>query len=476
MVLAFNRAIVHEIRIRLRETFDAVGYGAMVRHVRVHTFHGLAAGLLRRVGDGSDLLGELETWLASPGNAALAADGLRAILVDEYQDVDSQREANLFRLQDASGASLFAIGDDDQDILGFTHADRGDLHSPGCGRFEQFADHFSLADDQRLQLRVNFRSCRSIVERSNNLIQRHADKNAAYRRLKTEPLSSASKTDGSALHSASRKELLNELKIRVPQARDDGRSIAVLCRTNDEVVEVAESLQNVVESIEIRTSDPYAVEQLRHFALFLDDVRDITGNEENPLLTDTRIDQLLKQWKQRAVPEATDGSPFGLPEDLVNIALKQNRFARAQDLLNVAAMKSDELVRILNREQTKNCVVSTIHRVKGLEFDEVVLIPSQAQFPFGRRDHQFDLAQAAAEEMRLFYVGMTRAQHSLLFGWAEREKAWWKGEKFAGEGQTCSRRRVLGGRLKGEVDIGWAGRSGCGERSSGLHRAVGAGW
>lgn len=251
MVLAFNRAIVHEIRIRLRETFDAVGYGAMVRHVRVHTFHGLAAGLLRRVGDGSDLLGELETWLASQGNAALAADGLRAILVDEYQDVDSQREAILFRLQDASGASLFAIGDDDQDILGFTHADRGDLHSPGCGRFEQFADHFSLADDQRLQLRVNFRSCRSIVERSNNLIQRYADKNAAYRRLKTEPLSSASKTDGSALHFASRKELLKELKIRVPQARDDGRSIAVLCRTNDEVVE-AESLRTGTGSAERR--------------------------------------------------------------------------------------------------------------------------------------------------------------------------------------------------------------------------------
>lgn len=462
MVLAFNRAIVHEIRIRLRETFDAVGYGAMVRHVRVHTFHGLAARLLRRVGDGDDLLGELKEWLASPGNAIQAADGLRAILVDEYQDVDSKREAILFRLQEISDARLFAIGDDDQDILGFTNTDRGDLHSPGCGRFERFAEHFRLSEHQQLQLSVNFRSDKRIVEFSNKLMKQYADRNSDYRRLKTEPLSSASQSDGSALHSASRMKLLDEMKRRVSQARDEGRSIAILCRTNDEVVEVAESLQDVVESIEIRTSEPYDVDQLRHHALFLDAVRQITGNESNPLLTDPRIDELLAQWQQLAIPETTGGSPFGVPEDLVNLALKQNRFARSQDLLNVAAMKSDELVRIFKREQTKNCVVSTIHRVKGLEFDEVVLLPSTAPFPFGRqhRKHKLDLAQAAAEEVRLFYVGMTRAKHRLLLGWGDkRENAWWKGEEFAGEIQDGSRPRVLRGRLKDEVDIGWAGRS-----------------
>lgn len=468
MVLAFNRAIVHEIRIRLRETFDAVGYGAMVRHVRVHTFHGLAARLLRGIGNGDDLLGELEKWLGSPGNAIQAADGLRAILVDEYQDVDSKREAILFRLQEISGASLFAIGDDDQDILGFTNSDLGDLRSPGCGRFERFADNFSLADDQRLQLRVNFRSDKHIVRFSNELMKRYADRNPDYRRLKTEPLSSASPDDGIVDYDDSRENLLKELKRRVSQARNEGRSIAILCRTNDEVVEVAESLQDVVESIEIRTSDPYDVDQLRHHALFLDAVRQITGNESNPLLTDPRIDELLMQWKHLAIPEATDGSPFGIPDDLVNLALKQNRFARAQDLLNAAAMKSDELVRILNREQTKNCLVSTIHRVKGLEFDEVVLVPSQAQFPFVRRDHQLDLAQAAAEEMRLFYVGMTRAKHKLLFGWgAEREKAWWEGKKFVVESQGGSRRHVLGGRLD-EVDISWAGRSRSGKHFQNL--------
>jgi superfamily II DNA helicase RecQ/superfamily I DNA/RNA helicase len=460
MVLAFNRAIVHEIRIRLRETFDAVGYGAMVRHVRVHTFHGLAARLLRRVGDGDDLLGELKEWLASPGNAIQAADGLRAILVDEYQDVDSEREAILFRLQEISDAHLFAIGDDDQDILGFTNTDRGDLHSPGCGRFERFAEHFRLSEHQQLQLSVNFRSDKRIVSYSNELMKRYADRNSAYRRLKSEPLSSASLDDGVVDYHASRENMLKELKRRVSQARNEGRTIAILCRTNDEVVEVAESLQGVVESIEIRTDAPYDVARLRHHALFLDAVRQITGNESNPLLTDPRIDELLEQWQQLAIPEATNGSPFGVPEDLVNLALKQNRFARAQDLLHIAAMKTDELVRILKREQTKNCVVSTIHRVKGLEFDEVVLLPSKAQFPFGWRDRQLDLAQPAAEEMRLFYVGMTRAKHKLLFGWgAEREKAWWEGVEFAGETQDSSRARVLRGRLKDEVDIGWAGRS-----------------
>lgn len=479
MVLAFNRAIVHEIRIRLRETFDAVGYGAMVRHVRVHTFHGLAARLLRQVS--KNLLGELIEWLRNPGNAVQAADGLRAILVDEYQDVDAQREAILFRLQEVSGASLFAIGDDDQDILGFTNSNReddaededalefadsslGDLTAPGCERFERFAEHFGLEEHQRLQLRVNFRSDTRIVSHSNELMKRYTDRHSDYRRLKTEPLSSAPlKDEGTAHHSALREELLEEMKRRVIRAREIGCSIAILCRSTNEVVEVADILQKIDESVEIRTGKPYTVERLRHHALFLDAVRQITSNDSNPLLS-LCIDELLDPWKQLAIPEAIEGSPFGVPEDLVNIALKQNRFARIQDLLNVGTMKSDELVRILKLKQNSNCVVSTIHRVKGLEFDEVVLLPSTASFPFGKKDgkQNQDIAQAAAEEMRLFYVGITRAKHRLLFGWgAEREKAWWEGQKFAGESQGDSRRQVLAGQL-GEVDISWAGRSGSG--------------
>lgn len=464
LVLAFNRAIVHEIRIRLRETFDAVGYGAMVRHVRVHTFHGLAARLLRRIGDGDELLGTLEKWLASPGNALQAADGLRAILVDEYQDVDAKREAILFRLQEASRASLFAIGDDDQDILGFTNSDSEDLLAPGCGRFERFADRLHLADHQCLQLRQNFRSDRLIVNRSDRLIQKYAGANPHYRRLKVDPLLSASPNDGRveglSTQELSQDELTNQLKNRVSIARADGRSIAILCRTNDEVAEVAETLRDAVGSVEVRTSDPYAIAQLRHHALFLDAVRRTTGDGANPLLTDPIIDEVLEQWGDLAIPETTDGSSFGVPEDLVKLVLRQNRFARAQDLLNFAGMKSDELLRILKREQTTDCLVSTIHGVKGLEFDEVVLLPSQAQFPFGRND---DVAKAAAEEMRLFYVGMTRARHGLIFGWGGREKAWWNRERFHGDGQSAPRRRVFGGRLKGEVDIGWAGRSRSGE-------------
>lgn len=47
MVLAFNRAVVFEIRSRIRELFQSLGYGSYVRGLQVSTFHALA---VRHVG------------------------------------------------------------------------------------------------------------------------------------------------------------------------------------------------------------------------------------------------------------------------------------------------------------------------------------------------------------------------------------------------------------------------------------------
>jgi DNA helicase-2/ATP-dependent DNA helicase PcrA len=83
------------------------------------------------------------------------------------------------------------------------------------------------------------------------------------------------------------------------------------------------------------------------------------------------------------------------PINLVKKSLRHYAFMKESDLI----MKDDKLV------------VSTIHAAKGLEFDTVI-IPSVIKNKF---PHYFAKnRQSILEELRIFYVGMTRAKMQLI--------------------------------------------------------------
>jgi ATP-dependent exoDNAse (exonuclease V) beta subunit len=63
----------------------------------------------------------------------------------------------------------------------------------------------------------------------------------------------------------------------------------------------------------------------------------------------------------------------------------------------------------------------TLHRAKGLEFDHVLLAgPEEGVWPNWQAEQQ----GAIAEERRLFYVGVTRARHSLQLSWVRHRRDW----------------------------------------------------
>ena len=68
-------------------------------------------------------------------------------------------------------------------------------------------------------------------------------------------------------------------------------------------------------------------------------------------------------------------------------------------------------------------VISTLHAVKGLQYDNVfILNVNEGSIPYKKAV----LKEALEEERRLFYVGMTRAKKELTLCYAERqfEKEW----------------------------------------------------
>jgi len=116
----------------------------------------------------------------------------------------------------------------------------------------------------------------------------------------------------------------------------------------------------------------------------------------------------------------------------------------------LTSLKTGDLSRL--EGQADCAIVSTIHKVKGMEFDDVVIVPSTAPFPF---DGKYSLRQQQAEEeVRLWYVAMTRAKSRLAYAWSDRERAWQSGQPWQGT-QTEKGKSILTGSL-GELFISWA--------------------
>src|SRR5699024_2422146 len=110
----------------------------------------------------------------------------------------------------------------------------------------------------------------------------------------------------------------------------------------------------------------------------------------------------------------------------------------------VKTLKQDELTRLLGSEKYRQMrVISTIHKVKGLEYDHVIMLPSKMNFAI-RKQGGMAVVRDAAEEARLYYVGMTRAKSGLYRFVGDREYAWAKSRPFDSTEQDGGARLLLG--------------------------------
>jgi len=88
------------------------------------------------------------------------------ILIDEYQDISTQRSLLIKALMDKNeGCKLFCVGDDWQSIMGFTGSNLDFFVN-----FDQYFDHPARTD-----LTVNYRSCKSIVDLGAAIISRNGE-------------------------------------------------------------------------------------------------------------------------------------------------------------------------------------------------------------------------------------------------------------------------------------------------------------
>ena len=417
LALAYNRHAAVEIRRRLRDLVGRDAYG-----VTVLTCHALAmrlvgasfAGLPDQPDDQvfRDLMRQATALLRGEGLLPEEADaqrdrllrGFRWILVDEYQDIGAEEYALISALagrtleDDGAKLTLFAVGDDDQNIYAFAGA--------SVAFIRQFEEDYKARTNY---LTDNYRSSQHMIAAANALIQPTQDRMKTEQPIRIDRGRRLEPRGGSWQG----RDPVGQGKVQILEAGDDAVSQARLA--------VAE-LQRL-KSLDSEWDWAGCAVIARQWK-WLEPVRaccDLHGipvqmaNEEIPGFWRLREIQAFVTWlRKREIPTA-DGPALqawakaqrpGPWQELLSQAIEEyireggGAEAPVERLLEWLA----EWGRDVRRRQ-QGLLLLTAHRAKGLEFDHVVVLDGSW--------HDRPRGNAPDEERRLYYVAMTRARETL---------------------------------------------------------------
>ncbi|MCK8780782.1 RecQ family ATP-dependent DNA helicase [Rhizobium sp. NTR19] len=416
LVLTYNRHAAAEIRIRLRHLIgdDAAG-------VTISTCHALA---MRLVGasfagtasetspDFDGIVMEAVRQLNGEGLSKPEAEaqrdtliqGYRWILVDEYQDIGPEEYALISAVAGRSiddkelRLSLFAVGDDDQNIYAFAGA--------SIRFIRQFEADYSA---RPMFLVENYRSTAHIVAAANVVIAPAAARMKAGHDIAIDRKRSKAPPGG-------------EMEALDPVAR--GRVQVLDCPSGDN----AQAMTAIDELVRLSRLDPEW--NWSRAAIIARDWRRLAPvrayAETLGIPVEMANESLPSIWRLREMQQfidvlRRDNTRLLGVRDLVGVlnAIPSNRWtdligegiaALAKELAN-KAMPVPDLVEWFAewsndaRGDQRGLLLLTAHRAKGLEFDDVVILNGGWDRPSKGED--------ADAPRRLFYVAMTRARRSL---------------------------------------------------------------
>ncbi|MGB5219111.1 MAG: DEAD/DEAH box helicase [Smithella sp.] len=468
LVLAFNRAVVYEIRKKIIELFSKLRCGSYVKNLHVYTFHAFAKRAMKISGNGSDE-DELEKLLPVFAERLRTDDQFRkevaglykAILIDEFQDMNDDFYSVIISMQQASGAGLMVIGDDDQDVLLWNRLkkkQKTSLHA--VDYFERLNSDVANVDIKYLT--INFRSAGEIVHRSQKFLDNVLLKVQPSRTRLKKHILLKENPDNKAQATIEQDCSLEDFITIIPEQLKENKEIAILCRTNAEVVDTYKKViaANIIHRnvIQIQNNIDLRLSVIREYAEWLDICRKRNLRNGDTLMTDELLEELMVEYNDLGLPEGNKQ----VVDQLWGLTHWQFRNPSLQMHIEfIEDMYKDDLDRLMRRYgQTSSrgrLIISTINKVKGLEFDTVFIKPSSASFPFADEYDEavnYSIDDRAAEEARLYYVAMTRAKSGLYFKWGDREKGWANRTQYKTDVEKYS--SYLEGKHE-EIIVSWPG-------------------
>jgi superfamily I DNA/RNA helicase len=443
LILAYNRAVVIELKERLRKLFKQLGYSKLIKKLKIFTFHGFIKYTLGTELDDLDFNDWTPRFIDiihnSPGTIGQKLGTIRYVFVDEFQDITSQRMELLKFIANPERTKICVIGDPNQSIYGYERANVGDPMNP-----QPYYEAFSkIYKPKILNLNINYRSYIEILSESERLLSLN-DSRIEITKLfadnKTNTTNPPVEIINFRENRVEWKLKLQEL-LRYKDERGKYRQIAIMFRSNNEVYRAFNVLKDLNLNVRLRVQGAKGgLSKTREFYHLLSNLR--SKNKDKLSLnylqdiSDLKLSVLknYSNWDAYILDvfhcivcefekEKEDDSTY---EDLIQFIEDIGRNDDGQ----FGKIYEQNIKDIGGNNSLQEVIITTMHKVKGLEFDAVLIPPSFSNLPTANRFNENDLVDYIEEERRLYYVAFSRAKRKLVVIKYDRESALEIGSKY----------------------------------------------
>lgn len=373
LMLTFSRAAATEFKQRLMALI-----GNAAHFVEIKTFHSYSFDLLGRIGNIEDAKGVVERAARMISEEGVEPSRIckTVLVIDEAQDMSSEEYALVRALMKANeGMRVIAVGDDDQNIYEFRGSD---------SRFMR-----QLLDTPKstfVEMTENYRSSRHVVDFANAFARgiRH--------RMKRTSILSVKQDEGTVVVRHHVSCLMYQRIASDLLAKRANGTMCVLTHTNEQAVIMNSLLRKQgLNSKLIQSTEGFRFWNMAEVRFF---VKQIERNTHTPRIADEVWENAKSQT--RLAYASSTCLPY-----LERCLKLFEQTSREKFLTDFKEFVFESMTEDFCSTADADVVVSTIHKSKGHEYDDVYLLVTQPQ-------HVTDL------EMRRYYVGMTRAKCRLF--------------------------------------------------------------
>ncbi|MFG1735350.1 ATP-dependent helicase [Paenibacillus sp. 843] len=329
-------------------------------------------------------------------------DGLKYILVDEYQDTSRAQEQLLSKLVSSTNISINAVGDINQTIYTFNGSSISNLRD-----FYTRMGDTSTKTLQPIVLSENYRSSKAILDVANRIIRKDSQiKLVPASGVLPEPLNKYRDQNYPVqiIHATTLELAADFVANEISKLTKDGdispNEIAVLVRKNSEFAPQSDKVKEYLDKYNIEYIASTNIMEKENKNNQMRCVFDFCQEPENYVeLIDVIIDRINN--KEVEVPEEATS-------ELLIMYLNEALNAGAQYCYEAGDLLYDNINADPEPDELNGSVqIRTVHSAKGEEFRVVFLMY------LGDRSFPHSSKPDLEEERRLLYVGITRAQEKL---------------------------------------------------------------
>ena len=373
LMLTFSRAAATEFKQRLMELI-----GNAAHFVEIKTFHSYCFDLLGRIGN----LEESKNVVAKAAEMIYQGEvepnkiGKTVLVIDEAQDMGTEEHALVKALMaNNEEMRVIAVGDDDQNIYEFRGSDSSYMYRLAQENGSTF-----------VEMTENYRSAHHPVNFANEFLK-NIDK-----RIKSTPIISMREEEGRVEVTRHQSKYMYQPLVKNLLRHKDKGTSCILTQTNEEAVILMGLLRKQgVSSKLIQSMDGLRFWNMAEMRFFL---RYINKRINTPLITE-------ELWEEA---KCATFSAYDRSQSLMYVKQCVEQFEQTNKTKYFSDFKEfvfESSVEDFCDISGADVVVSTIHKAKGREFDDVYMLVSDGYI----KDSHL---------MRRYYVGITRAKNRLF--------------------------------------------------------------